>query len=116
MTLKDLKDNVNKFSISQMLSNNDGKSSATATIGSLICVAGVIGFLFGCIDFSYISGKNDIMFYAGGVITLGSSVLTANKLAKGSSMFDEAAKSAKLKTDETNTSTTEEPKIDQINS
>ena len=38
---------MEKFSISQMTSNNNGKTSASGTMGCLICTFSAIGFLWG---------------------------------------------------------------------
>ncbi len=92
MTVQDLKDNMSTFSIQQMLSNTDGKTSRTGTIGVYLCLVGSVCFIFGCVDKAWLSGTTDIMMYSTGVITLGSGLLTANKLSKGSSMTDEAVK------------------------
>lgn len=47
MGLKDLKEMINKFSFAQMTSNSDGKTSASGTMGVLICTIGSICFLYG---------------------------------------------------------------------
>ncbi len=92
MTIDEFKQNINKFSWQQMLSNNDGKTSLTGTIGSIISLAGVIGFLFGCADFAFMSHKNDIMMFSGGIITLGTSLILGRKLKSSSSVIDETIK------------------------
>ena len=53
--------NVNRFSIAQMTSNSDGKTSGSGTMGIFICVIGSLAFLGGVIG-SLISDKSpDIM-------------------------------------------------------
>lgn len=47
MSIKQLKEMINKFSFAQMTSNTDGKTSASGTMGVLICTVGSISFLFG---------------------------------------------------------------------
>jgi hypothetical protein len=47
MGLKDLKEMINKFSFAQMTSNSNGKTSASGTMGVLICTIGSISFLYG---------------------------------------------------------------------
>lgn len=49
MGLKDLKEMINKFSFAQMTSNSNGKTSASGTMGVLICTVGSISFLYGSI-------------------------------------------------------------------
>jgi hypothetical protein len=58
--LKKLGD-INKFSIPQMTSNADGKTSGSGTMGILICTAGTFTFLLGAIDTAFISKSTDIM-------------------------------------------------------
>lgn len=47
MGLKDLKEMINRFSFAQMTSNSNGKTSASGTMGVLICTVGSICFLYG---------------------------------------------------------------------
>jgi len=47
MGLKDLKEMINRFSFAQMTSNSNGKTSASGTMGVLICTIGSISFLYG---------------------------------------------------------------------
>jgi len=92
MTIEDLKENINKFSWQQMLSNSDGKTSSTGVCGVITILIGLLCFIYGCIDFSYISNKNDIIFYSSGIITLGASLLGVRKLSTGPSVSDEVVK------------------------
>lgn len=50
MGYKELKEMINRFSFAQMTSNSDGKTSASGTMGVLICVIGSISFLLGSIS------------------------------------------------------------------
>jgi len=47
MGYKEFKEMISKFSFAQMTSNSDGKTSASGTMGVLICVVGSICFLLG---------------------------------------------------------------------
>jgi hypothetical protein len=47
MNKKDIKEMMGKFSISQMTSNTSGKTSASGTMGCIICTAAAICFLWG---------------------------------------------------------------------
>lgn len=49
MGFKEAKEMINKFSFAQMTSNSDGKTSASGTMGVLICTVGSICFLYGSI-------------------------------------------------------------------
>ena len=47
MGYKEFKEMVNRFSFAQMTSNTNGKTSASGTMGVLICVVGSICILVG---------------------------------------------------------------------
>lgn len=70
---------INKFSIAQMCSNKDGKTSGSGTVGIYICLFGVIGFMFGVGDFMWGTKKNDVMIYSTGIITIGAGLLGFRK-------------------------------------
>lgn len=70
--------NINKFSLAQMTSNNDGKTSASGTMGSLTIITGLLGFLVGVVDY-FIDGKGDIMTQSLLVITIGCGLLGFRK-------------------------------------
>ncbi len=53
--------NIDKFSISQMTSNTDGKTSGTGTMGVLICTVGAFCFFVGCIDKIFFTHDVDIL-------------------------------------------------------
>lgn len=39
--------NIQRFSIAEMTSNDNGKTSGSGTMGILVTMAGIIGFLYG---------------------------------------------------------------------
>jgi hypothetical protein len=51
----------NRFSFAQMTSNGDGKTSASGSMGILICVIGCLSFLLGALDRIFFSHSIDIM-------------------------------------------------------
>jgi len=53
--------NLNKFSFAQMTSNSDGKTSASGTMGVLVCTIGTLCFLIGCLDKVFINKDIDII-------------------------------------------------------
>lgn len=55
------KGSINRFSYSQMTSNKDGKTSASGSMGVLICIVGSITFLLGCIDKMFLNDDVDIL-------------------------------------------------------
>ena len=73
-----------KFSFGQMTSNDTGKTSATATAGVFCFIIGLPGFLFGIIDYSFISKTQEIMSQTLLLLTLGSGLLSWNKHKEGS--------------------------------
>ena len=78
-----VKANINKFSFAQMTSNSNGKTSASGTMGVLCVSMGVLCFTYGVIDFSWMSGKNEIMSESLLLITLGTGLLGYRKSKDG---------------------------------
>jgi hypothetical protein len=70
---------IDKFSLSQMTSNKDGKTSGSGTMGCLIIAIGCICFAIGAIDFTLGSQQDDIMMYSSGIITVGAGLLGFRK-------------------------------------
>lgn len=82
---------INKWNFGQMTSNADGKTSSSGTMGSLICAASVIGFMFGVCDYIWGTGKPDVMMYATGFAGIGAGLLGYRKSkAKDKPKTDEA--------------------------
>lgn len=62
MTIKQkLKAAINRWSFAQMTSNETGKTSASGTMGVLICAVGSFTFLLGCIDKMFVNQDVDIL-------------------------------------------------------
>lgn len=74
-----MKLDINKFSFAQMTANNDGKTSGSGTLGVFAGFAGVLGFLWGIIDYSFFSKDSQIMTESIVVITLGAGLLGYRK-------------------------------------
>lgn len=71
--------NMEKFSFAQMVSNANGKTSATATMGVLICTIGAISFLMGVIDIMFFTNSADILTQSIMFTSLGAGLLGVNK-------------------------------------
>ncbi len=67
--------NIQKFSFAEMTSNDNGKTSGSGTLGLFIGFAGVIGFLFGILDYSFWSKDGLIMSQSIIVISIGAGLL-----------------------------------------
>jgi hypothetical protein len=63
-----------------MCSNADGKTSGSGTMGILTVCAGVLGFLYGAIDYSFMAKDGTIMSQAIIVITIGAGLLGVRKM------------------------------------
>lgn len=59
--IQDFKNAIDRFSIAQMTSNSDGKTSGSGTMGVLICTVGTFAFLLGCVDKMFIHNDADII-------------------------------------------------------
>lgn len=75
---------IKKFSLGEMTSNNDGKTSATSSAGVYIIFIGGLCFLLGCIDKMFLDKTIDIinqsvMFTTIGAALLGVKNITAKK-------------------------------------
>jgi hypothetical protein len=77
-----MKCDINKFSAAQLLSNTDGKTSASGTAGILCVLAGLVGFFFGIEEFFRV-GKNDIMNQSIIVLSVGAGLLGYRKSHDG---------------------------------
>jgi hypothetical protein len=56
-----LKSMIERFSFGQMTSNENGKTSASGTMGILICVIGTLCFLMGCVDKMFLNKDIDVI-------------------------------------------------------
>lgn len=79
-----MKVNINKFSFSQLTSNNDGKTSGSGTMGVLICTIGTLCFFLGCIDKMFINKDIDVITQAIILVGIGAALLGhRNQVRKG---------------------------------
>jgi hypothetical protein len=74
-----MKDMMQKFSFAQMTSNSDGKTSGSGTLGLFAGFAGILAFLYGTIDYSFMSKDGTIMSQAIIVLTIGAGLLGYRK-------------------------------------
>ena len=84
MTLKQHKEalfsRLKSFSLAEMTSNGNGKTSGSGTMGALVIVVGSLSFLVGAIHFSVVKGVSaDVMMYSTGLITIGAGLLGYRK-------------------------------------
>ena len=71
--------NLNKFSFAQMTSNSDGKTSASGTMGVLVCTIGTLCFLIGCLDKVFINKDIDIITQSIIFVGIGAGLLGLRK-------------------------------------
>lgn len=70
---------INKFSFSQLFSNENGKTSGSGWGGVLAVTIGVLCFMLGCVDKMFISHTTDIMTNSAWLVTAGSTLLGVRK-------------------------------------
>jgi hypothetical protein len=58
---KELKSMMDRFSFAQMTSNENGKTSASGTMGILICFVGTLCFFLGCVDKMFLNKDIDVI-------------------------------------------------------
>lgn len=70
---------VNKFSIAQMLSNSDGKTSASGTMGVFICLVGGVSFFIGAMALIFKGTDSDILVQSISLVYAGALLLGYRK-------------------------------------
>lgn len=84
--MKKLLEKIEYFSFAQMTSNSkDGKTSASGTMGILICTIGTLCFLIGCIDKVFINKDIDIISQSIIFVGIGASLLGLRKYTSNDS-------------------------------
>lgn len=79
--MKKLLTQIELFSFAQMTSNSDGKTSASGTMGVLICTVGTLCFLIGCLDKVFINKDIDIITQSIIFVGIGAGLLGFRKAA-----------------------------------
>ena len=87
----------NKFSLAQMTSNSNGKTSGSGTMGVLICSVGALCFLMGCIDKIFLSKEIDVITQSIVLVGIGSALLGYRK-SKDVPVSTEAVETAQCST------------------
>ncbi len=87
---------MNKFSWAQMTSNSDGKTSASGTMGVIICLVGTLCFFLGCLDKIFVSKSIDIVTQSIIFVGIGVSLLTARKLKNENSSTNNLKEDEKI--------------------
>ena len=77
--MKKLLTRIESFSFVQMTSNSDGKTSASGTMGVLICTVGTLCFLIGCLDKVFVSKDIDIITQSIIFVGIGAGLLGIRK-------------------------------------
>ena len=77
-----MKCDINKFVWQQLLSNSDGKTSASGTAGILCVLVGLAGFLFG-VEEMWRHGNADTMTQSIIVVSIGAGLLGYRKSHDG---------------------------------
>lgn len=84
-----------KFSVGELFSDQNGKTSGTSFVGILICTVGTICFLLGCIDKMWISKSIDVITQSITFVLIGASLMGLKKVvgSKSSSSDDSTSSS-----------------------
>jgi len=104
-----MSDMMNKFSFAQMTSNSDGKTSGSGTVGIIVALAGVVGFIYGVVEYACLSKDGTIMSQSIIVITIGAGLLGFRKSKDGN-----LAAVLNTADNDTTTITTTEVKADDV--
>lgn len=74
-----MKKAIERFSIAQMTSNESGKTSASGTMGAIICLVGSLCFALGCVGVMWFSTGSEIITQSIVVIGMGAALLGYRK-------------------------------------
>lgn len=80
--------NISKFSLAEIFSNNDGKSSGTAFTGVIICLVGTLCFFLGCIDKMWITHTTDVITQSIVLVGIGAALLGVRKVVSSKTPSD----------------------------
>jgi hypothetical protein len=58
---KQIKAMIDRFSFAPMTSNENGKTSASGTMGVVICIIGTLCFFLGCVDKMFLNKDIDVI-------------------------------------------------------
>jgi hypothetical protein len=72
--------NKSEFSWSEAFSNGNGKTSGTAICGIVICFAGTLCFILGCIDKMFFTSTIDIVSQSILFVGIGAGLLGVRKV------------------------------------
>ena len=70
----------NKFSFTEMFSNENGKTSGTAFCGVIICIVGTITFFLGCIDKMWVTHTVDVISQSIVFVGIGATLMGVRKV------------------------------------
>jgi len=68
-----------EFSFSELTSNSSGKTSASGTMGVLICVVGCLTFILGSVSTVFFSGDGELLTQSIALIWCGAALLGYRK-------------------------------------
>lgn len=99
---KELKAMIERFSFAQMTSNEDGKTSASGTMGVIICVVGTLCFFLGSIDKMFLNNDIDVITQSIIFVGIGAGLLGYRKSRgrKSVSKVEKASKEEQLEKNE----------------
>ena len=90
---KELKNMIERFSFGQMTSNENGKTSALGTMGVLICIAGTLCFLLGCVDKMFLNKDIDVITQSIIFVGIGAGLLGYRKSREKKVVLKETSES-----------------------
>jgi hypothetical protein len=77
--VKILKSSINEFSWAQMTSNTDGKTSASGTMGVVVCLVGCLTFFMGAVSTVFFKGDGELLVQSIMLIYAGAALLGYRK-------------------------------------
>lgn len=80
--------NMQKFSLAQMTSNSDGKTSGSGTMGAITVAVSLLCFVAGVVDYM-LHGRSEIMAWSTGVLGMGIGLMGYRKSKGGTTQAQE---------------------------
>ena len=98
-----MKPSVSKFSWAEAFSNNNGKTSASAICGFVICIVGSVCFLLGSIDKMFLTQSIDVITQSIAFVMIGAALLGLRKVVsnKEKEVSDSSTSEAPVESEDT---------------
>lgn len=99
---------MDRFSFAQMTSNENGKTSASGTMGVVICIIGTLCFFLGCVDKMFLNKDIDVITQSIIFVGIGAGLLGYRKSRASKEKKEISNEASKVQMNE-------QPSVEQLN-